>query len=79
MTPAVAAQATRRGQAAASSTASEKRGHASIAHAPNVRSVSAMAASPATGSTHTNVPLPPKCPYVAGELRAPVQCGVRQW
>src|SRR5207244_5532402 len=56
-------------------TASERRGHASFAQSPKSRSVRTPRATFASGSTHTNVPLPPKWPNVREELREPVQCG----
>ena len=60
---------------ASASTASLKRGHASVAQSPNSLSVSTPHASPASGSTQRNVPAAPKWPNVLAELRAPVQCG----
>src|SRR5207247_5184100 len=60
---------------ASASTASLKRGHALVAQSPNSLSVSTPHASPASRSTHRNVPAAPKCPNVLAELRAPVQCG----
>src|SRR3954469_18248554 len=56
-------------------TASEKGGHACFAHSSNSRSVRQHSARPASGSIHTNVPLPPKWPNVRSELRVPVQWG----
>ena len=58
------------------STASERRGHASFAQSPNGCVVSTAHATPRSGSTQRNVPLPPKCPYVArrGQLARPVPC-----
>lgn len=49
--------------------------HASAAHGPKARSVSATQATPATGSIQRNVPDWPKWPKVAGEDAFPVQCG----
>src|SRR5829696_2542881 len=62
-------------QPCAARTPSESAGQASFAHRSNSVSVSTTSASRATGSTQTKVPLRPKCPYVPGALRAPVQCG----
>ena len=42
---------------------------------PEVEIVRHASAASASGSTQRNVPLPPKCPNVRGELREPVQCG----
>lgn len=50
-------------------------GHASTAHGPNARSVSATQAAPAAGSSQRNVPDCPKWPKVRGEDEEPVQCG----
>ena len=64
----------KRRQASARSTASESRGHASFAQSPNGRVVSAAQATPRSGSTQRNVPLPPKWPNVLGEVSVPDQC-----
>src|SRR5207244_7304660 len=56
---------------ACASTSSESFGHAWRAQSSNSRSVRSAQASPASGSTHRNVPLPPKWPNVRCELRDP--------
>ena len=56
-------------------TASLNAGQWVRAQSPNSRSPSMTQASPTAGSTHRNVPLPPKWPNVADELVVPVQCG----
>ena len=63
----------KRCQASSSTTASESRGHTSFAQSPNSRVVSAAQATPSSGSTQRNVPLPPKWPNVRGEVRLPDQ------
>ena len=54
-------------------TASERAGHAVFAQSSNSRSVRHARASERSGSTHRNVPAPPKWPNVAGEASVPVQ------
>ena len=56
-------------------TASDRRGHASAAQSPNARSVRQPRATFASGSTHRNVPLRPKCPI--GARRVARACPVR--
>ena len=56
-------------------TASLRRGHASFAQSPNSRSVSTPSARSRSGSTQTNVPLPPQWPNVRGDVSVPEKCG----
>jgi hypoxanthine-DNA glycosylase len=58
---------------AAARTSAPNAGHASRAHGPNSRSVSARQATLATGSTQRNVPVPPKCPKVDRLARSGIQ------
>ena len=53
---------------ASARTASASRGHASSAQSPNSRSVSAVKAIPASGSTQRKPPPPPKWPKVAADV-----------
>src|SRR5690606_26386793 len=57
------------------STAADRADHSGGAQSPNSRSVSTAHATPASGSTHRNVPDPPKCPKVRGEPSGAVQWG----
>src|SRR5271165_800497 len=56
-------------------TASASAGQARDAQTPNGRSATPQHSTEATGSTHRNEPLCPKCPNVAGEFEGPVQWG----
>ena len=56
-------------------TSSLNAGQYCMPHSSNSCSAIMTHAASATGSIHKNVPMPPKCPNVDEEFRAPVQCG----